>query len=122
VRLEGNTAGPRGPIGSPGRTGAAAQKLWRLTSAGLDYADQIMVEGVDGGLARGVARGGARHAMAVNETVIAMVRGGTLPDAAGGICGVQAFRTETHLPIASGSTAAVRVDAVLRAPATECRG
>ncbi|WP_225851263.1 replication-relaxation family protein [Streptomyces sp. HPF1205] len=117
VVSEGNTAGPRGRIGTPGRAGPAAQKLWRLTAAGLDYADKNMVDGVDGGLARGVARGGAKHAMAVNETVIAFVRGGSLPDAAGGICGVQAFRTETHLPIASGSKAAVRVDAVLRAPA-----
>jgi hypothetical protein len=76
-----------------------------------------MEEGVDGGLARGVARGGANHAMAVNETVTAFVCGGTAPDAAAGICGIEAFRTETHLPIASGSKAAVRVDAVLRAPA-----
>jgi hypothetical protein len=117
VVSEGNTAGPRGRIGTPGRAGPAAQKLWRLTAAGLDYADQIMDEGVDGGLARGVARGGAKHAMAVNETVTAFVRGGTAPDAAAGICGIEAFRTETHLPIASGSKAAVRVDAVLRAPA-----
>lgn len=85
VVSEGNTAGPRGRIGAPGRAGPAAQKLWRLTSAGLDRADQIMVEGVDGGVARGVTRGGTKHAMAVNETVIAIVRGGTLPDAAGGI-------------------------------------
>lgn len=116
VVSEGNTAGPRGPIGVRGRTGPAAQKLWRLTAAGLDYADQIMDEGVDGGLARGVARGGAKHAMAVNETVTAFVRGGTAPDAAAGICGIEAFRTETHLPLSSGSKAAVRVDAVLRAP------
>lgn len=88
VVSEGNTAGPRGRIGAPGRAGPAAQKLWRLTSAGLDRADQIMVEGVDGGVARGVTRGGTKHAMAVNETVIAIVRGGTLPDAAGGVCGV----------------------------------
>ncbi|MFF7199271.1 replication-relaxation family protein [Streptomyces sp. NPDC008079] len=117
VVSEGNTAGPRGRIGAPGRSGPAAQKLWRLTAAGLDYADQILEEGVDGGLARGVARGGAKHAMAVNETVTAFVRGGTLPGTAAGICGIGAFRTETHLPIASGSKAAVRVDAVLRAPA-----
>lgn len=116
VVSEGNTAGPRGRVGTPGRSGPAAQKLWRLTAAGLDYADQIMDEGVDGGLARGVARGGAKHAMAVNETVTAFVRGGTMPGAAAGICGIEAFRTETHLPIASGSKAAVRVDAVLRAP------
>jgi hypothetical protein len=75
-----------------------------------------MEEGVDGGLACGVARGGAKHAMAVNATVTALVRGGTLPGAAAGICGIEAFRTETHLPITSGSKAAVRVDAVLRAP------
>jgi Replication-relaxation len=117
VVSEGNTAGPRGRVGTPGRAGPAAQKLWRLTAAGLEYADQIMDEGVDGGLARGVARGGAKHAMAVNETVTAFVRGGTAPGAAAGICGIAAFRTETHLPIASGSKAAVRVDAVLRAPA-----
>jgi hypothetical protein len=54
--------------------------------------------------------------MAVNATVTAFVRGGTLPDSPAGICGIEAFRTETHLPIASGSKAAVRVDAVLRAP------
>ncbi|WP_202238265.1 replication-relaxation family protein [Actinacidiphila reveromycinica] len=78
VVSEGNTAGPRGRIGTPGRAGPAAQKLWRLRAAGLDYADTVMEEGVDGGLARGVARGGAKHAMAVNETVTAFVRGGTL--------------------------------------------
>jgi len=116
VVSEGNTAGPRGRIGSPGRSGPAAQKLWRLTPAGLDYADQVLLEGVDGGVARGVARGGAKHAMAVNETVTTFVRGGTEPGAARGICGVEAFRTEVHLPLASGSKAAVRVDAVLRAP------
>jgi hypothetical protein len=55
--------------------------------------------------------------MAVNETVTAFVRGGTAPDSPAGICGIEAFRTETHLPLASGSKAAVRVDAVLRAPA-----
>jgi hypothetical protein len=36
VVSEGNTAGPRGRIGTPGRAGPAEQKLWRLTSAGLD--------------------------------------------------------------------------------------
>ncbi|MEU1535984.1 SDR family oxidoreductase [Streptomyces fagopyri] len=80
VVSEGNTPGPRGRIGSPGRCGPAAQKLWRLTAASLDYAEPVMGEGVDGGLARGVARGGAKHAMAVNETVSAFVRGGTVPD------------------------------------------
>ncbi|CAG7623812.1 hypothetical protein SBRY_170012 [Actinacidiphila bryophytorum] len=94
VVSEDNTAGPRGRIGAPDRTGTAAQKLWRLTPAGREYADQIMVEGVDGGLARGVARGGAKHAMAVNETVIAFVRGGTLPGAAPGICGVRSFHRD----------------------------
>jgi hypothetical protein len=39
---EGNTAGPRGRIGTPDRRGPAAQKLWRLTAAGLDYADQTI--------------------------------------------------------------------------------
>ncbi len=35
--------------------------------------------------ARGAGASGAPHAMAVNETVLAFVRGGTGPGAAGGI-------------------------------------
>jgi hypothetical protein len=59
VVSEGNTAGPRGRIGTPGRSGPPAQKLWRLTPAGLGYADQIMKDGVEGGVARGISQGGA---------------------------------------------------------------
>ncbi|MCX4404370.1 replication-relaxation family protein [Streptomyces sp. NBC_01764] len=51
-------------------------KLWNLTPLGLDAAAEVLGRPVGelGGTARGAARSGAPHAMAVNETVIAITR------------------------------------------------
>jgi hypothetical protein len=51
-------------------------KLWNLTPLGLDAASEVLGRPVGemGGTARGAARSGAPHAMAVNETVIAITR------------------------------------------------
>ncbi|WP_432189827.1 replication-relaxation family protein [Streptomyces sp. Tue6028] len=51
-------------------------KLWNLTPLGLDAAAEVLGRPVGemGGTARGAARAGAPHAMAVNETVIAITR------------------------------------------------
>ncbi|MFI5998532.1 replication-relaxation family protein [Streptomyces sp. NPDC051362] len=51
-------------------------KIWSLTPVGLDAAAEVLGRpmGEMGGTARGAARSGAPHAMAVNETVIAMTR------------------------------------------------
>ncbi|MFF3313529.1 replication-relaxation family protein [Streptomyces sp. NPDC002952] len=51
-------------------------KIWSLTPLGLDAAAEVLGRPVGemGGTARGAARSGAPHAMAVNETVIAMTR------------------------------------------------
>ncbi|WP_051901040.1 replication-relaxation family protein [Streptomyces aureus] len=51
-------------------------KIWSLTPLGLDAAAEVLGRPVGEmrGTARGAARSGAPHAMAVNETVIAMTR------------------------------------------------
>ncbi|MER6443332.1 replication-relaxation family protein [Streptomyces sp. NPDC001185] len=51
-------------------------KIWHLTPVGLDAAAEVLARPVGemGGIARGAARSGAPHAMAVNETVIAITR------------------------------------------------
>ncbi|WP_327722345.1 replication-relaxation family protein [Streptomyces sp. NBC_00490] len=51
-------------------------KLWGLTPLGLDAAAEVLARPVSemGGTARGAARSGAPHAMAVNETIIAITR------------------------------------------------
>ncbi|MDH6145276.1 hypothetical protein P3T35_007331 [Kitasatospora sp. GP30] len=53
--------------------------------------------------------------MAVNETVVAFVRGGTAPDAAGGIGLVTSWATEVEFTLPGGRRK-VRPDAVLQAP------
>ncbi|MEW1569505.1 replication-relaxation family protein [Streptomyces sp. NPDC093509] len=51
-------------------------KIWHLTPVGLDAAAEALGRPVGemGGTARGAARSGAPHAMAVNETIIAITR------------------------------------------------
>ncbi|MER5757628.1 replication-relaxation family protein, partial [Streptomyces sp. NPDC002088] len=63
-------------------------KLWGLTPLGLDAAAEVLGRppGEMGSTARGAARSGAPHAMAVNETVIAVTR--TPPAATRPITGV----------------------------------
>ncbi|MFD7438787.1 replication-relaxation family protein [Streptomyces sp. NPDC059861] len=94
-----------------------------------------------GGIARGAARSGARHAMAVNETVIAIARTPpvatrpisstrnpatapptettpTVPAAPEGIGSIFAWSTEValNLPSTGRNRSGVRADAVLQAP------
>ncbi|MEU1630273.1 replication-relaxation family protein [Streptomyces sp. NPDC020096] len=51
-------------------------KLWQLTSAGLEAAARVLDRPEDemGGRARGAGTTGAAHAMAVNETIIALTQ------------------------------------------------
>ncbi|TRO55526.1 replication-relaxation family protein, partial [Streptomyces sp. IB201691-2A2] len=117
-------------------------KLWSLTSHGLDAAAEALGRPADqmGGTARGAARSGAPHAMAVNETIIAITRTPAAPtspvprqrtesasppaaveaDATGlrGIGTVGSWSTEAslNLPSSRGTRTAVRADAVLQAP------
>lgn len=88
VVSEGNTAGPEGRFGAPDRTGEPSQKLWSLTPSGLDAAGLLLGRGPEemGGRARGVSRGGAPHAMAVNATITAFT--------AGGVGDITSWRTE----------------------------
>lgn len=108
VRSEGDTAGPAGRLGAPDRGGVA--ELWNLTDPGLDAARRLLERDADqmGGSARGVGRGGAPHAMAVNATIIAIIRGG--------IGGITSWRTEVPHPLSSTGKRNVRADAVLCAP------
>ncbi|WP_406486150.1 replication-relaxation family protein [Streptomyces phaeochromogenes] len=117
-------------------------KLWSLTPHGLDAAAEALGRPADqmGGTARGAARSGAPHAMAVNETIIAITRTPAAPtspvprqrtqsaslamavgaDALGprGIGTVGSWSTEAslYLPSSRGTRTAVRADAVLQAP------
>ncbi|MGW7008090.1 hypothetical protein ACWGCW_36190 [Streptomyces sp. NPDC054933] len=51
-------------------------KLWQLTSAGLEAAARVLDRPEDemGGRARGAGTTGAAHAMAVNETILAFIQ------------------------------------------------
>ncbi|MGW3633482.1 replication-relaxation family protein [Streptomyces sp. NPDC005122] len=124
------------------RTG---QKLWGLTPLGLTAAAEVLGRPAAdmGGNARGAARSGAPHAMAVNETVIALT--GTqpvptrpitrttptpvpgksaepamhvAPAVPAGFGSVASWATEVvhNLPGTSRTRPSVRTDAVLRAP------
>ncbi|MFD9659782.1 replication-relaxation family protein [Streptomyces mirabilis] len=121
-------------------------KLWNLTPLGLDAAAEVLGRPVGemGGTARGAARSGAPHAMAVNETVIAITRtpatatrpvprqrpapmAPSAPEQAPapglvleprGMGWVGSWSTEVplSLPTSRGNRAGVRADAVLQAP------
>ncbi|MFI1524416.1 replication-relaxation family protein [Kitasatospora cineracea] len=76
-----------GLVASDGNT-KARHKTWRLEgTAGPEAAGQVLglPRSDMGSTAQGAERSGAQHAMAVNETVLAFVRGGTAPGAAGGV-------------------------------------
>ncbi|MEU1441611.1 replication-relaxation family protein [Streptomyces mirabilis] len=121
-------------------------KLWSLTPLGLDAAAEVLGRPVGemGGTARGAGRSGAPHAMAVNETVIAITRTpatatrpvprqqqpAAAPPATGqetarelvleaqGMGWIGSWSTEVplNLPTSRGNRAGVRADAVLQAP------
>ncbi|WP_327411386.1 replication-relaxation family protein (plasmid) [Streptomyces sp. NBC_01281] len=122
-------------------------KIWHLTPVGLDAAAEVLGRpaGEMGGTARGAARSGAPHAMAVNETVIAITRTpatatrpvsrpqatlapvtettGPAPappaePSVAGIGWVGSWSTEVPLaaPSSRSGRAGVRADAVLTAP------
>jgi hypothetical protein len=116
VLSEGSTAGPAGKFGAPDRRGAPSQKLWGLEPAGLEAAAGYLQRGMEktGGRARGAGRGGAPHAMAVNDTIVAFTRGGRLPGAPAGIGSVDSWRTEVAHPLSSSGKRNVRADAVFQ--------
>ncbi|MET8081209.1 replication-relaxation family protein [Streptomyces sp. NPDC005303] len=120
-------------------------KLWGRTPLGLEAASEVLARPFSemGGTARGAARSGAPHAMAANETIIAITR--TTPEptrpvrrtqpetepaallpaardtsaaAGAGIGTVASWSTEVvyHLPAGARNRSAVQADAVLIAP------
>ena len=106
--------GLHGLTASDGRT-AAREKTWRLTGPGLEAAAQVLPTGRElGGTAKGAGRSGAPHSMMVNETVIAMLRGGNRPFAGPGIGSIADWSTETVHEV--GPRMRAITDAVLRAP------
>ncbi|WP_354645237.1 replication-relaxation family protein [Kitasatospora camelliae] len=106
-----------GLVASDGNT-RTGHKTWRLEgTAGLEAAGQVLglPRSDMGGAARGAGRSGAQHAMAVNETVLAFVRGGTVPGAPGGVGTVTDWATEVEFTLPGGKRK-VRPDAVWQAP------
>ncbi|CAG6391868.1 hypothetical protein SCOCK_140066 [Actinacidiphila cocklensis] len=101
---------PGGEVRGTGPDRGGVAELWNLTDPGLDAARRLLERDADqmGGSARGVGRGGAPHAMAVNATIIAIIRGG--------IGGITSWRTEVPHPLSSTGKRNVRADAVLCAP------
>jgi protein involved in plasmid replication-relaxation len=103
---------------SEGNT-TTGRKLWGLTPLGLESAARVLDRptGEMGSVARGVGRNGAKHAMAVNDTVTAFVQPA---GPARGLGSLAAWSTEVGLP-ASGTwnkpgPGSARADAVLTAP------
>ncbi|MEU9134127.1 replication-relaxation family protein [Kitasatospora sp. NPDC048540] len=96
----------------------AQQRTWRLNDTdGPSSAAHLLLElvrGEAGGATRGAGRTGASHTMAVNETIVAFVRGGGA-DGAGGVGRVTSWSTETEFTLPGGRRK-VRPDAVLQAP------
>ncbi|MFD7735760.1 replication-relaxation family protein [Kitasatospora phosalacinea] len=106
-----------GLVTSDGNT-KARHKTWRLEgTAGLEAAGHVLglPRSEMGSTARGAGRSGAQHAMAVNETVLAFVRGGTGPGAAGGVGEVTDWATEVEF-LLPGGRRKVRPDGVWQAP------
>ncbi|MFJ6385919.1 replication-relaxation family protein [Kitasatospora sp. NPDC092039] len=106
-----------GLVASDGNT-RNRHKTWRLEgTAGLEAAGQVLgLPRADmGSTARGAGRSGAQHVMAVNETVLAFVRGGTAPGAAGGVGTVTDWATEVEF-LLPGGRRKVRPDGVWQAP------
>ena len=84
-------------VHSEGRT-SAGHKTCGLTTQGRDAAQQVMPAGrVVGNIARGAGRSGAPHSMAVNETVLAFLTGGTGDGAGPGMGTVLSWTTEVVL-------------------------
>jgi hypothetical protein len=116
VISEGSTAGPAGKFGAPDRQGEPSQKLWGLTPLGLDAATKALNRDPDlmGGYARGAGTEGAPHAMAVNATITAFIRGGRLPGSPAGMGVLESWRTEVPHALTSSGKRNVRTDAVFQ--------
>ncbi|MFF3489411.1 replication-relaxation family protein [Streptomyces sp. NPDC002701] len=87
-------------------------KLWGLTPLGLDAAAEVLGRPASemGSTARGAARSGAPHAMAVNETVIAITR--TAPEPTRPV-----RRTTTATARSAAETASIPAARAVRASA-----
>ncbi len=104
-------------VASDGNT-KTGHKTWRLEgTAGLEAAGQVLglFRSEMGSTARGAGRTGAQHAMAVNETVLAFVLGGTAEGAPGGVGTLADWATEVEY-VLPGGRRKVRPDAVWQAP------
>ncbi|ROR35885.1 replication-relaxation family protein [Kitasatospora cineracea] len=93
-------------------------KTWRLEgTAGLEAAGHVLrlPRSEMGGTTRGAGSSGAQHAMAVNESVLAFILGGTAPGATGGVGGIEDWATEVEFTLPGGRRK-VRPDALWQAP------
>ncbi|WP_371676284.1 replication-relaxation family protein [Streptomyces sp. NBC_01276] len=104
---------------------ANGHKLWGLTQAGLESAASLLRRGAEemGGTARGTARHGAAHALAVNETITTFIQPAMGEARKTGLGDLSEWSTEVPLP-ASGTwsrpgVGSPRADAVLYAPQAE---
>lgn len=90
--------------------------LWLLRGkAGLQAASAVLEDSREmGGTASGAGKTGGGHALAVNESIIAFIHGGTEPGGAGGISAIGDWSTEAAHPLGGGRK--VIPDALLRAP------
>jgi hypothetical protein len=97
-------------------TGNDRRGLWLLRGkAGLQAASAVLEDSREmGGTASGAGKSGGGHALAVNESVIAFIRGGTEPGGPGGMSVIGDWSTEAAHPL--GGNRKVIPDALLRSP------
>jgi hypothetical protein len=97
-------------------TGNDRRGLWLLRGkAGLQAASAVLEDAREmGGTASGAGKSGGGHALAVNESIIAFIRGGTDPDSPEGMSAIGDWSTEAAHPL--GGNRKVIPDALLRTP------
>lgn len=114
----GSTGAKTPEAAKPGDVDAAnhGRTLWLLRGkAGLQAASAVLEDTREmGGTAAGSGKSGGGHALAVNETIISFINGGTAPGSPGGISVIGSWSTEPAHPL--GGNRKVIPDGVLRAP------
>jgi hypothetical protein len=112
VVCEGRANGEKSTTGS----GNAGRGLWLLRGkAGLQAAGAVLEDSREmGGTASGAGKSGGGHALAVNESIISFIRGGTAPGSPAGMSAIGDWSTEAAHPLQGNRK--VIPDALLRAP------